>query len=56
VVYVKTPEMTINQSTSKKKPEEIESHGNNAREFVMNLDWKKITDPFESLLVSACHE
>jgi glycosyltransferase involved in cell wall biosynthesis len=56
VVYVKTPEMTINQSTSKKKPEEIESHGNNAREFVMNLDWKKITDTFESLLVSACHE
>jgi glycosyltransferase involved in cell wall biosynthesis len=56
VEYVEIPEMTINQSTSMKKTDEIESNRSNAREFVMNLDWKKITDTFESLLASACHE
>ena len=56
VVYVKTPEMTINLSTSMKKTEEIENNRNNARKFVVYLDWEKISDTFESLLVSACHE
>ena len=56
VVYVKTPEMSINLSTSMKKTEENENNRNNARKFVVYLDWEKISDTFESLLVSACHE
>jgi glycosyltransferase involved in cell wall biosynthesis len=52
VLYADSPEMVPETAYTIISEGSIRDHGNSARIFVQNLDWRTLTDTFEETLVS----